>query len=249
MTATTLLYSQYLQTLSSSTPKKLDPPTIPMEPATPTTIPPSNPTTSPLLALPLELRLEIYTHALAIHKPTSPKTPTTSHTPLFTNHICTALLLVNRQIYHEARTLPFTANTFVFAKCFSSSVFSAKKFLGRLAPSQRSLLRNIEVAVAGREVVEPWRREDGWEAILKLLAGCQKIHVRVSVQEGDVWVAEDEVGGQEAWLANGGNVTPSFMAGWGFLVPIRVTGRDGGVKRLIEGVERAEGVELEVVKG
>ena len=64
-----------------------------------------------------------------------------------------------------------------------------------------------------------------------------------------MWVAEDEVGGQEAWLANGGNVTPSFMAGWGFLVPIRVTGRDGGVKRLIEGVERAEGVELEVVKG
>lgn len=198
---------------------------------------------SPLLALPLELRLQIYTYTLALHKPPSPKIPTSNHTALFPDHISTSLLLVNRQIYHEARLLPLS-NTFVFTKCFGSSVYSARKFLTRLEDWQRVALRSVVISIVGREIVEDWRREEGWECIMAMLSHCNKVHVKVRLQEGDVWNGNRR-GAAEDWRAKGGNVGPGFGMMWGVVMPVGGDVREGWVKKLLEGGERGEGVRLE----
>lgn len=57
------------------------------------------------------------------------------------SRIPTSLLVVNKQVYLEARGVPFLENEFVFVNWFSSGLSSAKAFIAVLAPWQRALLR------------------------------------------------------------------------------------------------------------
>lgn len=246
MTATTLLYSQLLQTITppsrNLSPKASNVSVRECSPATSET-----PIVSPLLGLPLELRLQIYTHALALHSPPSPEIPTSDHLPVFANHISTSLLLVNRQIYHETHLLPLSTNTFVYTNCFGSSVYSARKFLTRLENWQIEALRGVEITVVGRAILEGWRREEGWESVMTMLSRCKKVHVKVRIQEGDVWIG-NSAGAVDSWMINGGNVGPGIGTLWGVVMPVRSEGKDGWVKRLVEGGVRGEGVMLEFLR-
>lgn len=244
MTVTMLLYNQYLQTITPPMAKPATRKSIEITFDSPSHNQSSK--SSPLLSLPLELRLQIYAHAFALHSPKEPKHPTHVTTPLFAGKICTSLLLVNRQTYHEARLLPFQINKLTFTKCFGSSVFSAHRFLAKLEDWQRVALRSVVIAVVGREIVERWRSEEGWEAVIALLNKCKRIDVRVVIQEGDAWIGNlnEDVHG---WGANcGGNVFPGpLRTRWASVMPAISKIRGGWVQKLLEGGERAEGMRLE----
>lgn len=244
MTVTTLLYNQYLQTITPPTSNPAA--TKSIEIAFDSPKPKQSTKPSVLFSLPLELRLQIYSHALALHSPKEPKHATQATTPLFADEICTSLLLVSRQIYHEARLLPFQVNTFTFTKCFGSSVFSARRFLAKLKDWQRMALRSVEIAVVGREIVEKWRRKEGWEAVIALLNDCERVDVKVRIQEGDVWIG-DFNGDIHGWIANGGgNVVPGpLKTRWGSVKPVISKGKCGWVHKLLDSGERGEEVRLE----
>lgn len=103
------------------------------------------------------------------------------------------------------------------------------------------------MAVVGREIVEGWRREEGWEAAVSLLSSTSKVRVKVRIQEGDVWIG-DEAGRTAGWLPGGGNVGPVAGIGWvafgGVVVPVNpewrgvkpvvATGRGGWVHNLLQ---------------
>jgi hypothetical protein len=75
----------------------------------------------------------------------------------------TALLRSNRQIYHEARSIPFHNNEFVFANWFSSGLWAARAFTRNRAAWQQVELRyaRLEMQVADFQGVG--LRE--WEAL------------------------------------------------------------------------------------
>ena len=231
MTATTLLYNQYLRTITSpqSVQKPIETPISP--PALVTASEPLLRKPSPLLALPFELRHQIYTHALSLHDNVLPKSPTNDHTPLFVGHISLSLLLVNRQIYHEVCLLPFEVNTFVFTTCWGSSVASARTFMNRLSDAQRAAMRSIEVVVAERGIVGGWSSGEGLENVFRLLNECKKVNVKILVK------------GDESVSGNGNVVLPSS--------PLTMRGermgkgKAGWMEKAFESKERGEGVSLE----
>ncbi|KAH8650701.1 hypothetical protein BGZ61DRAFT_375613 [Ilyonectria robusta] len=57
------------------------------------------------------------------------------------SRIPTSLLVVNRQVYLEAKSVPFLENEFVFINWFSSGLSLANSFVAVLAPWQQELLR------------------------------------------------------------------------------------------------------------
>lgn len=136
---------------------------------------------SPLLRLPLEIRLQIYRHALTLSSPETPKISTHTSNPIFLGTIATALLLTNRQVYLETRLLPFQVNNFNFIKWYGSSIYNARRFLQRLDTWQRAALKSMEIHVVGREIVEGWRREEGWDVVKRLLGGAKLCRVTVVV--------------------------------------------------------------------
>lgn len=244
MAVTTLLYNQYLQTII---PPKTSCPTLnTIEIALDSPKGTHSIGSSRILALPLELRLQIYSHALTLQSPKTPDKVAGTARLLFTSQICTSLLLVNRQIYHEARLLPFQVNDWIFTECFRSSVFSAHLFLAKLETWQRAALRSLEIAVVGREIVERRRREEGWDAVVGLLNDCVRVDVKVKIHEGDVWVGKFN-GEMHGWTANGERrVFPGpLRTAWGSVMPVINKGRGGWVQRLLEASQRSEGVRLE----
>ena len=62
----------------------------------------------------------------------------------------TALLRTNRQIYHEARVIPFRSNEFVFVNWFSSGLWAARTFTRNRAVWQQNEMRytRLEIQVA-----------------------------------------------------------------------------------------------------
>ena len=243
MTATTLLYSQYVQTLMqpASEDLRLRSPihdkTIHRHQQGAT---PLQPKPSRLLALPFELRLRIYTYAVALQTPMIPKAPTQTFTPLFDGVISTSLLSVNQQIYREARFLPLQVNTFAFSKYFGSSISSARRWIAKLSEEPRSALRSIEVAVTGREIVDNWRREAGWEALMSILNHSGRLDVRVKIHEGDC--------GMQGWLPyGGGNTSPGlpFNNNMGDLVPVMNQGRGGWIHKLMESAIDSKNIRVE----
>ena len=107
----------------------------------------------------------------------------------------------------------------------------------------------MEISVVGREIVESWRRLEGWEAVVRMLDGCKRCVVRVNVREGDVRIqAGEDGGGDGGWLANGGNVGPlgwGPQGVWGVVELVNCRGRDGCVRGLMEGSLRGEGMRVE----
>ncbi len=79
---------------------------------------------------------------------------------------------------------------------------------------------------------------------MAMLSHCNKVHVRVRLQEGDVWIGNRR-GAAEDWRAKGGNVGPGFGMMWGVVMPVGGDVKEGWVKKLLEGGERGEGVRLE----
>ncbi|KAF4953844.1 hypothetical protein FGADI_5636 [Fusarium gaditjirri] len=77
----------------------------------------------------------------------------------------TSLLRTNRQIYSEARLLPFTQNEFVFVNWFASGLWAARAFTRALAPWQRSSLRYVRLEVLARDVVVGGAGREEWRAL------------------------------------------------------------------------------------
>ncbi|KLO86732.1 hypothetical protein CEK26_000348 [Fusarium fujikuroi] len=77
----------------------------------------------------------------------------------------TSLLRTNRQIYGEARLLPFTQNEFVFVNWFASGLWAARAFTRALAPWQRGSLRYVRLEVLARDVVVGGAGREEWRAL------------------------------------------------------------------------------------
>jgi hypothetical protein len=96
-----------------------------------------------LLTLPTELRLQILSLALSINcgdeRIANLDISRKFRKPVSHDTTNTGLLLVCRQIYHEARLLPFQNSEFAFQRWCGSSIAECLKFFsscshGRLAP-------------------------------------------------------------------------------------------------------------------
>jgi len=64
------------------------------------------------------------------------------------NRMPTALLRTCRQVYAEARAVPFHENEFVFAGLFSSGAATARAFTRALCPWQRAAMRFVRLELA-----------------------------------------------------------------------------------------------------
>ncbi len=124
----------------------------------------------PFLQLPPELRLKIYELVIGGHRlliqqnlwsltykrRTLPLIRTSTGCQTVVNHTTIfALLRVCRQIYHEARLLPLTANTFSFS---NSKIL--ERFLSTTPTWQLELIRNLhlEFSIAFFADMQHWRR-------------------------------------------------------------------------------------------
>lgn len=94
--------------------------------------------------LPLELRRAVYIHVLGSSAPA--KTPFDVH-PYHRQRGPLHLLLISRQIYCEARLIPFQHNTFEFVKWNGTGLMYCDRFLRSLRPWQRRQVRNIVLDV------------------------------------------------------------------------------------------------------
>ncbi|KAK4196923.1 hypothetical protein QBC40DRAFT_286524 [Triangularia verruculosa] len=127
------------------------------------------------LALPKEIRLEIYTQLLFLHPVSykewgapgsqAPKPSTCLFEPMPDEHgnipagvkllspyrphgyIPTALLQANRQVYEECRMVPFRENEFVFVRYFRSGVDLALEFVNKVAKSELEEVRYLRMYV------------------------------------------------------------------------------------------------------
>ncbi|KAL4727355.1 hypothetical protein ACLX1H_006265 [Fusarium chlamydosporum] len=77
----------------------------------------------------------------------------------------TDLLRTNRQIYSEARLVPFEQNEFVFVNWFASGLWAARAFTRSLAPWQRAALRYVRLEVLARDVVVGGAGREEWRAL------------------------------------------------------------------------------------
>lgn len=95
------------------------------------------------------------------------------------------LLLVNRQVYHETRCVPYALNTFVFLSRSSLMHFATQL----LRPHQAEALRNITVWVPLNDIPRPstsgalnWHFNVGLEPLaLQRLSGLLNLEVKISM--------------------------------------------------------------------
>jgi hypothetical protein len=108
---------------------------------------------SRLLSLPAEIRRQIYAEVFALN----PK-PKISLSILYNRpnvigslpHL--PLLETCRQIYSEARLIPFESNCFQFYRWYGSSSMECRKFLAKLAPWQVEAIRDIQLGITECEI-------------------------------------------------------------------------------------------------
>ncbi|MCJ1287448.1 hypothetical protein MMC26_006799 [Xylographa opegraphella] len=155
-----------------------------------------------LLALPTEIRLQVYGHVLAQtdcfrHSHTRPPSQSTA----------LSLLRVNKAIYNEARLLPFQLSSINFQKWYGSSVFCCTAFLKSIQDWQRREVRTLSLTVNGREL-SGWQAREGWLQICKLLsaeahvpAGVRTITLCVNGTRGFNWDALLNM--DAAWVSEG----------------------------------------------
>ncbi|MCJ1471787.1 hypothetical protein MMC13_000428 [Lambiella insularis] len=145
-------------------------------------------TTSLLLDLPAEIRLQIYGLALAQsscfrHSHTRPPHPGTA----------LALLRVNRSIYDEARLIPFQRSQIEFQKWYGSSMFCCITFLKTIEDWQRREIRTLDITVNGREL-DGWQAREGWHPVCELLktersapVGLRSMTLKINGTRGFSW--------------------------------------------------------------
>jgi hypothetical protein len=71
-------------------------------------------------------------------------------------YISTALLRTCKQVYEEARMLPWERNEYVFINWFCSGVYAARSFTRALKPWQRESMRWACVDVLRRDLEDTW---------------------------------------------------------------------------------------------
>lgn len=107
---------------------------------------------SVLLDLPAELRLRIYAFALTLDPNLPSKKPHPKPQNLIGRLPSPSLLLTCRQIYHEARLLPFQINAFDFQPFYSRNLQCSRQFLRQLESWQVCEIRDLRLAVIERDV-------------------------------------------------------------------------------------------------
>ena len=104
-----------------------------------------------LLTLPTELRLQILSFALLIdcgdERIANLDISRKFRKPVSHDATNVSLLLVCRQIYHEARLLPFQNSEFAFQRWYGSSTAECLKFFQQLQPWQTSALRSLKLDI------------------------------------------------------------------------------------------------------
>jgi hypothetical protein len=113
----------------------------------------TSPTPSLLLTLPAEIRHQIYKEVFSFNS-----TPRISLSILYNrpNLIGTLpylpFLQTCRQIYDEARLVPFESNVFEFYRWYGSSSVECRKFLENLAPWQIEAIKDIRLGITECEI-------------------------------------------------------------------------------------------------
>jgi hypothetical protein len=104
-----------------------------------------------LLTLPTEIRLQILSFALSIdcgdEHITSLNIARKARKSVSHGSSNLGILLVCRQIYHEARLLPFQNSEFTFQSWYGSSTAECIKFFQKLQPWQISVLRSLKLDI------------------------------------------------------------------------------------------------------
>ncbi|MDA4133161.1 MAG: hypothetical protein OK454_08580, partial [Thaumarchaeota archaeon] len=106
------------------------------------------------------------------------------HRPLA--YMPSALLRSCRQVYHEARHLPFRANEFVFVDWFSSGLGAARASVRALAPWQRQCLSYVRLEARAADLSAKGLGENkSWAELCELWGeGLRGLRLRVSVDRG-----------------------------------------------------------------
>jgi hypothetical protein len=104
-----------------------------------------------LLTLPTEIRLQILSFAISIdcgdERITGLNIARKARKSVSCGTSNLGLLLVCRQIYYEARLLPFQNSEFAFQCWYGSSTAECIKFLQKLQPWQISMLRSLKLDI------------------------------------------------------------------------------------------------------
>lgn len=144
----------------------------------------------------------------------------------------TALLRANRQIYSEARTIPFMENEFVFVNWFSSGLWAARALARSLRPWQIEAMRwvRLEVMERGLEGGTSSEGSKEWLALCDAWAkGIRGLRLKIV---GGGWVGE-----QRDWIkpidGSEDDEERGFLYGWNW---------DDGLLAM----ERLERVEIEI---
>ncbi|KAH7140223.1 hypothetical protein B0J13DRAFT_62519 [Dactylonectria estremocensis] len=94
------------------------------------------------------------------------------------SRIPTSLLVVNRQVYLEARSLPFLKNEFAFVNWFSSGLSLANSLVPILAPWQQALLRFARLESFTTDFQE--NEHNKWNNFCGLLSpGLRGLRIRI----------------------------------------------------------------------
>lgn len=133
------------------------------------------------------------------------------------NRIPTSLLLASKQVYLEARGLPWEINEWTFVNWFGSGVYAARQFIRSLAPWQRSSMRHISLTVLPRDLIAGAMNRLGggvgsgiacgggeWVDLCRYLSGLRTLRLRIKGDLGCRREGEEEVLGVEAgWVREG----------------------------------------------
>ncbi|KAH7166439.1 hypothetical protein EDB81DRAFT_918874 [Dactylonectria macrodidyma] len=94
------------------------------------------------------------------------------------SRIPTSLLVVNRQVYLEAKSIPFRENEFAFVNWFSSGLSLANAFVPILAPWQQALVRFARLEAFATDFQE--NGHENWDNICRLLSpGLWGLRIRI----------------------------------------------------------------------
>lgn len=134
------------------------------------------------LLLPLEVRITIYLYCLVVPLQHANKNHNLG------GQLSLNLLLVNRQVYNEARFIPMQRNFFTFDRWNGTGLFYCQLFLSRLQLWQRVNIRNIKLNVLAVTLtceigVQRWhdlcgqlgylgRKDEGLQNLQLIISGC-----------------------------------------------------------------------------
>ena len=188
-----------------------------------------------LLSLPLELRLQVY-YWVMLSRPLRESSPLPGYpVPEFKRHktvredassddfccdalLCpdrplhgmpSALLQVSRQVYAEAREVPFRNNEFVFRSWFSCGLSIAATFVGCVLESwQGGSMRFVRIEADVVDLLDDQGLQ-WWRRLSVACTNLQGLRLRVVVREqtnlerlrkdeGRTWVADGQVGRMKA---------------------------------------------------